>query len=175
MTNEYIAMIISIFAMLVTIASFQFKRKALLLTFQSIGSFLYLVSFAFAGSGIAVYLNIIYLVRNFIFMKENKMRGKGLCALLCIAYICAFALELYMSGISSETLWNIVPVAASCLGTVALMFNRPEKIRYWKLGDSILWLGFNLHIGLGALGGIIGEILGISSNVISIFRFSRKK
>ena len=80
-----------------------------------------------------------------------------------------------MSGSSSETLWNIVPVAASCLGTVALMFNRPEKIRYWKLGDSILWLGFNLHIGLGALGGIIGEILGISSNVISIFRFSRKK
>ena len=174
MTNEYTAMIISIFAMIITIVSFQFKSKRLLLFFQSIGSFLYLVSFVFAGSGIAVYLNVIYLIRNFVYMKDKNSRKYGLCTLLCTAYICAFILELYISGISRETLWNILPVAASCLGTVALLFNRPEKIRFWKLGDSVLWLGFNIHIGIGALGGIIGEVMGISSNIISIFRFKEQ-
>ena len=177
MTNEIIAMIISIVAMLVIVASFQFKNKKYLLTFQSIGSLLYLISFVFSGSGIAVLLNVVYLVRNVIVMNMNTQgrRGRVVCALLCTAYLCAFGITIVREGAGAETLWNILPVLASCLGTVGFVNNNPGKIRIWKLGDSVMWLAFNCYIGIGALGGIIGEVLGISSNVISIFRFRDKK
>ena len=170
-------MCISIIAMLITIASFQFKNKKLLLAMQTLGSSLYLVSFAFSGSGIAVLLNVIYMVRNFTVMNTNTdgKKGRIICALLCAAYFCAFGITILYNGTSSEALWNILPVLGSCLGTVGFINNNPAKLRFWKMGDSIMWLGFNFHIGIGALGGIIGEVLNISSNVISIFRFKEKR
>ena len=176
MTNKIIAMCISIIAMLITIASFQFKNKKHLLTMQTLGSALYLISFAFSGSGIAVLLNIIYIIRNFTVMNINTEGKKGriICAVLCTAYFCAFGITILNDGISAETLWNILPVLGSCLGTVGFINNNPAKLRLWKMGDSFLWLGFNFYIGLGALGGIIGEVLNISSNIISIFRFKEK-
>ena len=68
MNNEHIAMIFSILGMLVNIVSFQVKNKKPLLVFQTIGNVLFLISFIFNVSAIAVILNVIYVVRNFIYM-----------------------------------------------------------------------------------------------------------
>ena len=177
MTNEIIAMIISIVAMIVTIASFQFKDKKQLLMLQSIGSALFLVSFAFSGSGIAVILNIIYIIRNLTVMNMNTEGKKGIavCVILCTAYVAAYIGTILAEGASAESLWNILPVMGACFGTVGFVNNNPSKLRLWKMGDSLAWLGFNIYVGIGALGGIIGEVLNISSNVISIFRFRERK
>ena len=108
-------------------------------------------------------------------MNTEGKKGVVICAVLCTAYLAAFVSTVVTQGASAETLWNILPVAGACFGTVGFVNNNPSKIRLWKMGDSVVWLAFNFHVGIGALGGIVGEVLNISSNVISIFRFRERK
>ena len=178
MTNEHIAMIFSILGMLVNIISFQVKNKKPLLLFQTIGNILFLISFVFNGSGIAVILNVIYVVRNFVYMKLDGKQGKPMyvtCAVLCGAFITAYAVYTAVAGLPlSENLWNFAPVAASIFGTVASACIDVNKYRMWKYGDSWCWFFFNARFGLGALGGIAGEVFNQISLTVGIIRYRKK-
>ena len=178
MTNETWAMIFSILGMLVNIVSFQVKNKKPLLIFQTIGNVLFLISFVFNASGIAVILNVIYVTRNFIYMKLDGKRGKPMyitCALLCAAFIISYTVYTLVAGLTAtENLWNIVPVAASIFGTIASACIDVNKYRLWKYGDSICWLFFNARFGLGAIGGVVGEVLNQISLTVGLIRYRKK-
>ena len=123
MTKEYIAMIFSILGMLVNIVSFQVKNKKPLLVFQTIGNVLFLISFIFNVSPIAVILNVIYVVRNFVYMRLDGKSGKPMyvaCAILSASFIVSYVVyTLIAQHTLTENLWNFMPVAASVFGTVA--------------------------------------------------------
>ena len=178
MTNEQIAMIFSILGMLVNIVSFQVKNKKPLLIFQTIGNVLFLISFVFNMSGIAVILNVIYVVRNFIYMKLDGKKGKPMyitCAILCAAFLVAYAVYTSLAGLSlKENLWNFAPVAASIFGTLASACVDVNKYRMWKYGDSWCWFFFNARFGLGALGGIVGEVFNQISLTVGIIRYRKR-
>lgn len=178
MSNEYIGMIFSILGMLVIVASFQVKNKKPLLLLQTIGSLLYLMSYVFNGSGIGVILNVIYLVRNFIYMYLDGKKGKIInitCAALFAAFIASYVIYILLAGESTtENLWSFAPVAASLFGTIASTKNDVNKFRMWKYCDSWCWLIFNIHVGIGALGGIIGEALNQISLTVGILRFRKR-
>lgn len=176
MTNEQIGMILSVCGMVITVFSFQFKKKPLLLLFQTAGSSFYLVSYIFSNGGIAVILNVIFLLRNFIFiaMKENKKSAMTVCLSLCISYVIAYICYILCTPISvGEKLWNVLPVIGSIFGTIAITKSNANSLRAWKSLDSVSWLAFNIRIGLGALGGIIGEIFNLASIGIAILRFKK--
>ena len=179
MTNQIWAMIFSIFGMLVNIVSFQVKDKKPLLIFQTIGNVLFLISFIFNASGIAVILNVIYVTRNFIYMKLDGQRGKKMyvtCAILCGAFIVSYSVYTIFAGLDpKENLWNVVPVAASIFGTIASACVDVNKYRMWKYGDSFCWLFFNARFGIGALGGVIGEVLNQISLTVGIIRYRKKE
>ena len=178
MTNEQIAMIFSILGMLINIISFQVKNKKPLLVFQTIGNVLFLISFVFNVSAIAVILNVIYVVRNFIYLRLDGKQGKPMyisCIALCGAFLLSYTVYTLIAGHSlTENLWNFVPVAASIFGTVASACTNVNKYRAWKYGDSFCWLFFNSRFGLGALGGIIGEVLNQISLTVGIIRHRTK-
>ena len=44
----------------------------------------------------------------------------------------------------------------------------------WKYGDSISWFFFNARFGLGALGGIIGEVFNQISLAVALIRYRKK-
>ena len=73
----------------------------------------------------------------------------------------------------SVNLWNLCPIIGAFFGTVALVQGDVNSLRKWKYGDSISWLAFNIHIGIGAMGGIIGEILNILSLTIGVIRYQK--
>ena len=176
MTDEQIGMILSICGMLVTVFSFQIKKKALLLILQTIGSAFYLISYVFSKGGIAVILNVIFIARNFLFIavKENKKRAMLLCCCLWLAYLISYFCFITFQPISnSEKFWNLLPVIGSFFGTFAITKSSANSLRAWKSLDSVSWLAFNLRIGLGALGGIIGEIFNLVSIGISMLRFKK--
>ena len=179
MTNQHIAMIFSILGMLVNIVSFQVKNKKPLLLLQTVGNVLFLISFVFNMSGIAVILNVIYVVRNFVYMKLDGKKGKPMyvtCAILCAAFLVAYAVYTAVAGLNlSENLWNFAPVAASIFGTLASACVDVNKYRMWKYGDSWCWFFFNARFGLGALGGIAGEVFNQISLTVGIIRYSKKK
>ncbi len=178
MSNEIWAMIFSILGMLVNIVSFQVREKKTLLIFQTIGNVLFLISFIFNASGIAVILNVIYVTRNFIYMRLDGKRGKPMyitCAILCVAFLLSYTVYTLVVGLSAkENLWNIVPVTASIFGTIASACVDVNKYRLWKYGDSFCWLFFNARFGLGALGGVIGEVLNQISLTVGLVRYRKK-
>ena len=178
MKPEIIAMIISIVAMIVTTASFQFTKKSQLLLVQTIGSALYLVSYIFASGGMAIYLNILFIIRNFVSTKTtgNRRASNITAVILCILIIIIYILFIVMSKISTTVaLWNALPVMGSIFGTIGFTRENPKHIRMWKIGDSISWLCFNLHLGIAAMGGIIGEVINLSSIGISLLRLKNKQ
>lgn len=179
MTNEQWGMILSVCGMLVTVISFQVKAKKKLLILQTIGTAFYLVSYIFSDGGIAVILNVIYLVRNFLFMyldEGKEKKGKIACILLCVSYFIAYMVYTFVANKSIETsLWNLLPILGAVFGTIAAMQSNVNKLRLWKYGDSLSWLAFNIRIGIGALGGIVGEIVNLLSLTIGFLRFRTKE
>lgn len=177
MTNEQIGMLLSILGMIVTILSFQAKGKIGLLIMQTIGTALYLSSYVFSDGGIAVILNFIYLARNFIFMALNGDRKRAryiTCIALCSCYAISYAVYTALAGKPlTDNLWNLLPIIGAFFGTIALVQTNVNRLRTWKYGDCISWLAFNAHIGIGALGGIIGEILNIISLTVGIIRHKK--
>lgn len=174
--DEQIGMILSICGMLVTVFSFQVKNKAWLLLWQTIGSAFYLVSYIFSKGGIAVILNVIFIARNFLFItvKENKKRAMVLCVCLWASYVLSYLGYILFQPLSdSEKLWNLLPVIGSFFGTFAITKSNANALRAWKSLDSVSWLAFNLRIGLGALGGILGEIFNLVSICIAMLRFKK--
>lgn len=176
---EIVGMILSLCGMLITVCSFQIKSKKGLLIWQTAGTGFYLVSYIFNGGGIAVYLNVIYLVRNFLFMRFDGQSGKKIylaAVLLCAAYLVSYVCYICFANIqTSDKLWNILPVLGALFGTVAVTNTNVNKLRAWKTGDSLSWLAFNVHIGIGALGGILGEIFNLASITVGIIRFKGGK
>lgn len=180
MNREIIAMIFSILGMLVNIISFQIKNKKPILVLQSIGNILFLISFVFNGSGIAIILNVIYLIRNAIYMvadgKTTEKTDKIYCITLCGAFLAAYFVYILVAGNSlTENLWDLAPVIASIFGTIATANTDVNKYRMWKFGDSFCWLFFNARFGIGALGGVIGEVFNQASLAIGIIRYRKKK
>ena len=178
MTDEQIGMLLSVCGMLITVFSFQLKKKPLLLLAQTVGSAFYLVSYIFSKGGIAVILNVIFILRNFLFIavKENKKRAMLLCCFLCLSYVVSYiGYVLFALLTLSEKLWNLLPVIGSFFGTFAVTKSNVNSLRAWKSLDSVSWLAFNLRIGLGALGGIIGEIFNLTSIGIAILRFKKEE
>lgn len=179
MTDQTAGMILSLCGMAVTVLSFQVKSKARLLAVQTAGSAFYLVSYIFSRGGIAVWLNAIYLVRNVFFMyfgERKSMRLYIAAGAFCACYLAAFAVFVSVSNISeADKLWNILPVCGAVFGTVAVTCKNVNVLRAWKIGDSCSWLAFNARLGLGALGGIIGEVLNLASIALGIFRFGGNK
>ena len=178
MPKEYIAMIFSILGMAVNIFSFQVKNKKPLLVFQTIGNVLFLISFIFNVSVIAVILNVIYVIRNFVYMRLDGKKGKPMyvtCVILCIAFLVSYAIYTALAGHTlKENLWNFVPVIASIFGTIASACVDVNKYRLWKYGDSISWFFFNARFGVGALGGIIGEVFNQISLAVALIRYRKK-
>ena len=111
-------------------------------------------------------------------MRLDGKRGKPMyvsCILLCLAFVLAYSVYTAFAGHTAvENAWNFVPVAASIFGTIASACVDVNKYRMWKYGDSFCWLFFNARFGLGALGGIIGEVFNQVSLTVGIIR-SRKK
>lgn len=172
-------MILSLCGMSVNIFSFQVKNKIPLLILQTVGSTLFMISYLFSGGGIGFFLNILMLTRNFVFMLLDGKRGKPVfisAILLCISYV---ALYITYTALAKEplinNLFNLLPIIAAFFGTVSFANSNVNRLRMWKYGDSLCWLAYNTTIGIGALGGILGEILNLISLTVGIIRFREKR
>ena len=180
-TNETIAMVISIIAMVFIVLSFQIKNKIPLFLVQIIGMLLFMASYFFNASGIGVIINAINLTRNviYILIKENNRKLERLtCICLMVAYVASYAVYTAVAGFSlTDNLWNALPVIGALFGTIGtLLASKSVNLyRAWKYGDSVSWLSFNIHIGLGAIGGILCEIFTLISLTVGILRFREKK
>ncbi len=180
MTNEIIGMIISLFGMCANVISFQVRKKVLLLIIQTIGTILFSIAFFLSGAGIGGIMNILLLIRNFVFLAIGNRKGLVIyisLAVLCASYVTGlllYNLVFAPEQILVDKLCNALPVMGGIIGTIAFSVTKLNLLRKIKLGDSVCWLAYNSYIGLGALGGILCEVFSICSIIIALFRFREK-
>ena len=174
---ETVAMIISMVAMVMMVLSFQVKRRHTLLFMQIITSGLFAVVLFMSGGGLGAVINLLFMGRNIVFSILGERRGKPFYitfAVMSVLYLSSyfvFYVILYPTATLSEKLWDILPIVGAFLNTIVCSMVKLNALRKMKLVDSACWLIYNIHIGLGNLGGILCEIFNIVSVLIALYRF----
>ena len=175
---EIIAQILGIIGMLMSVLSYQQKGKARILTFQLLGSVLFVVNFFLLGAFSGAILNFVAIIRALIFIYEDKVRADhpawtiGLTAVYVLSYVSVFTIfgkEPTVINLFVE----ILPGLAMTVTTVAFRYKEDKILRRVAFISSPLWLTYNFIFF--SLGGIIGETLNLSSAIIGTLRLDRKK
>ena len=175
---EIIAQILGIIGMLMSVLSYQQKGKARILTFQLLGSVLFVANFFLLGAFSGAILNFVAIVRALIFIYEDKVHADhpawtiGLTAVYVLSYVSVFTIfgkEPTVINLFVE----ILPVLAMTVTTIAFRYKEDKILRRVAFISSPLWLTYNSIFF--SLGGIIGETLNLSSAIIGTLRLDRKK
>ncbi len=175
---EIIAQIIGIIGMLMGVLSFQQKGKARILTFQLVGSALFVVNFFMLGAFSGAILNIVAIIRALIFIYEDKVHADhpawtiGLTAVYVLSYISVFTV-FGKDPTAKNLILEVLPVLAMTVTTIAFRYKEDKILRRVTFVSSPLWLIYNTIFF--SLGGIIGETLNIGSALVGTLRLDRKK
>lgn len=121
----------------------------------------YMAHFALLGNPTALASSAISTVRSLLALRT---RSPWVVALVLAANV-AF-------GIAIATRWSDwLPLAASCLGTVALFLMNGIAMRLVMLCGTGLWIANNLIVG--SIGGTALEIVVAVTNVLTMLRMAR--
>lgn len=158
----------SVIGMVLTVASFQMKTRKQIITFQTMGSTFFLISYFLLGSWTGVYMNIVYLARNvvFYFRKDRKWaKSKVWLYIFLVGSILAGALGY-------RTAMDVLPIFGAVFATTAMYMQRENMLRLLNLAASPCWLIYN--ISLPSSGGIICEAFNIVSIIIGLVRYRKE-
>ena len=175
---EIIAQIVSIIGMLLGVLSFQQKGKARILTFQLLGSTMFVIHFFMINALSGAILNFVAIVRALIFIYEDKIHGDhpawtiGLTATYILSYISVFTV-FGKDPTPINLILEVLPVLAMTVTTIAFRYKEAKILRRVTFISSPMWLTYNAIFF--SLGGIIGETLNIGSALIGTIRLDRKK
>ena len=159
--------ITSMIGMILTIASFQMKTRKQIIIFQTVGSAFFLISYFLLGSRTAVYLNMIYLTRNFVFYfrKDYKWaRHKS--------WIVIFLVAVVIAGVVGFRSWmDILPIFGAVFATIAMYMQSENMLRLWNILASPCWLIYNISVP--STGGVICEIFNMISIIVGLIRYKK--
>ncbi len=157
------ARIISLTAAGIIIFSYQMRDNRRLFILQALGGLLFAISFALPGNWSGAWMNIINILRGGILGAGKKWAKPYVFIILEALYIVA--------GIATYDSWlSILVMAAQLIGTVAMWTRNGKTIRILQFSVvSPSWLTYNFFTL--NIGGIITEIFGIISVIVSFIRF----
>lgn len=157
---------IGFIALALFISSYQVKSNRGLFLLQTIGNLLFCLQFILLGGIGGAVSSFICSTRNFILILGNKkpfFKKKFWAVLICICSLCSC---LY----SWESFLSILPFLSVLTSTIGYWSDNALKIRMMNLlFASPCWLIYDVSIH--SLGGVLNELMTISSVLISIYRF----
>ncbi len=167
--TELLGQIFSILGMIVTVISFQCRERKQILLCQIIGNVLFLCSYLCLSAWSAVAMNIIYIIRNTVYIFKSRFKWlDGIGTLLFFCGLCTVAGILTWSDPK-----DLLTLVGALFGCVALYMNNETRLLAIKLGDSLCWLVYNILSFVS--GGIVCEILNLGSIIIGLLRRKPKK
>ena len=174
MDRAHIGMMLSIIGMVFNIVAFHARKKHTLLLLHTAGTCFHMVSYVFSGGDMGIWLNLVFLARCVLFLRaENagERIRKLLYASICTACALVYVMYTWIARPPLDVcLWNVIPVIGAFFGTYSCVQTDMIKLRQVKMADSVSWLLFNGHVGIGALGGFLGEVLNMVSMLLAIHR-----
>lgn len=157
---------IGFIALALFIFSYQIKSNLALFLFQSMGNILFAVQFCLLGGfggAISCLINSTRNVFVIIGKKHPIFKHKAWAILICV-------LSLLCCISTWKNAFSILPFIAVLSSTIGYWTDNALKIRMVNLlCASPCWLIYDASIH--SLGGVLNELLTISSVLISIYRF----
>ena len=148
--------------------SYQQNTNRRILAFQILGITFFLFHFTMLGAYTAAAINIIGLVRNFVFFCRPRKWASH------IAWLYIFCALTVLAGILTfDSFISILPTAAVIFGTVALFMINPKTTRRLSLICVAGWFSHNILVF--SVAGMISDIFATSSIIIAMFKFDFRK
>ena len=150
-TYEFIiAQLFGLFALIVLIISFNTKNKKRLLKYQIFSCLLYGLQYLFLKAYTGFLMNIVCMIRNYLFYKSKKK--------IPIYYlIIIISLIIILGIISYKDIFSLLPISAVILYTIALFKGNTKIIRIFELICCLLYLLYNIKVQ--AYIGVISTII----------------
>lgn len=165
----YIANGFGVLSTLCFIISFQVKSNKRLYVIQSIANIFYGTQFYLLGARGGLFNMAMQIVRNMLLLKINEwewLRRKICAPLFCIPSL------IYMM-ITWQSPVDLLPFVAFVAGTLAFWTNSAKMVRLSEIACvAPAWLAYDLIAG--AYGGVLTELVILTSVIVSIVRFGWK-
>ncbi len=168
MKNLIIGQVLGIIATILTFASYQSNTKKKLLIIQSAATTFTCVSFLFLNALTGFALNIVCLLRNFIFYFQSEKSKFHVPTVIF--------LTILMIGIgvfSWQGYLSLIPILALAANTVFMSLGKPQVLRGSVLVTSSMLAVYNILVF--SMGGIANEVISIVSSAIGLVRFKKYK
>lgn len=166
MTNFIIAQIIGAIALIILIISLQNNSKKRLLTYQMISSLLYALQYFFLKANTGCFMNLICMIRNWIFNRYPKTRPPIYWLIITIIIM------VYTSSLSYAGIISTLPMIAVVIYSIALWNGNLTKIRITEVISCTLYIIYNIKVL--AITGLIATIIELLGAVFAIYKFDIK-
>ena len=168
--NNPLAQAIGLIALLLSLLSFQMKKRKSILLFQMLASLSCAVSLIMLGGIAGGILDVVAFSRTLVFSLSDKYRwaGSRACLFFYFALIILVGILTWEEG-SIATLFAIL---GTLLSTLALYMRSERMIRIISLFVGPCWIIYNLIYS--SCFGILNEIIAISSIIIALWRMREK-
>ena len=166
-----IGQIFGIIGLVITAASYQAKTNRKLFICQALGGLSFAINFLLIGDISAGIFNLANLVRGMIFSKSKKRVWE--LTIVEVLYIVCFVFSMTkIWGIWIDVALSVLTFASLVVMSVVMWLANPKHMRYTQFFFvSPAWLTNNIfHF---TLGGILCEVLTMSSVVISFIRYGK--
>ena len=171
------AQILSIIGLGCHVASYQQKKKSALIVCHLFGCALFCIHFLLLKAYTGCLLNALGIVRAVVYYKEDLSRKAGniWAIILCGLQVVCYGLSFLVFG--TEPTWQnfiveLLPTIGMCGLTISFNLTNAGQIRALGAVNSCGWFVYNtLH---HSIGGVLTEIICITSIVIGFFRHDRK-
>ena len=183
---------IGFIAMGACIMSVQFNTHFKIMALKAVSSFLFAVQYVLLGSFTAVVMELIGVVRNFVFAYnvKNKKSNALWIVFFSIITVVSGVITLYLSWdrtlselskyTNNATTLNIfafafssIAIIAKLISTIGYGFKNPHLIRMLNLPSYTLWI---IHDAVFlSIASIINNALAIGSIIIAEIRFKKPK
>ena len=163
MTNFIIAQIIGAIALIILIISLQNNSKKRLLTYQMISSLLYALQYFFLKANTGCFMNLICMIRNWIFNRYPKTRPPIYWLIIIM---------VYTSSLSYAGIISTLPMIAVVIYSIALWNGNLTKIRITEVISCTLYIIYNIKVL--AITGLIATIIELLGAVFAIYKFDIK-
>lgn len=160
---------IGIAAFSIIVLTYQINRRSHILFIHAAGLFLLTIHLALIGAGIGAALMGTNMVRNLVFSQKHRWKWARHRNVLhftsVVVAVLAFA--------AWEGWFSWFAVIATLIGTYAVWFDDPRRIRQFMLISACCWMPYALIIGSTGL--VLVQTFLIISILIAMWRFDRTK
>ena len=155
-------------AALLTFLSYQCKEHKKLIIVQTLSSLSICISYLFLDARSGMLLNVVCIVRNFIIYKKKVK---------FFSYSFWPYLLTLMMGLIGVLSWqgymSLLIVVALMVNTMFLYFPNVQNLRKSIVITSTMVLIYNAYYSVW--GGVVNELIAISSAIIGIYRYRNTK